>query len=234
MNGRPGVERVISIFAGHLSYFERTPPLNRPEQLTTHIRAITPRRKFGTVAAALADNEFLDDVADTLQAWLGRDAIVVQPPEFRLQLRRQSGEITALDGMVIDKADAAKADRVWRIIRSLDIVFSRQTGRPTQSKIVGGTKALHHVLPELIPPVDRKYTGFFLNRTESYHYQNPVQETETFRLAFESFRVIASSVSPVQYVGRHPWNTSRTKVIDNGIVGFVRRLFDYASKTPIR
>src|SRR5438876_10474832 len=163
MNGRPGVERLISNFEGHLSYFERKPPLNRPEQLRTHIRAISLRRKFGTVAAALADNEFLDAVAETLQAWLGRDAIVVQPPEFRLQLRRQSGEITALDGMVMDKADASKADRVWRIIRSLDIVFSRQTGRPTQSKIVGGTKALHHVLPELIPPVDRKYTGFFLN-----------------------------------------------------------------------
>ncbi len=75
-------------------------------------------------------------------------------------------------------------------------VIGRRTGKPSRSKIVGGSKTLHHVLPELMPPIDRTYTGFFLSRDQSQHFQNAPQEAETFRLAFESFCAIASSVSP--------------------------------------
>ena len=68
------------------------------------------------------------------------------------------------------------------------------------------------------------YTAPFLQRTQSQHFQNPSQEAETFRVAFESFRTIAKLANPVQYVGRHQWNTSRTKVIDNAIVGLVAQV----------
>jgi protein-S-isoprenylcysteine O-methyltransferase Ste14 len=123
-------------------------------------------------------------------------------------------------------------DQLWRIVRSLDIVYSRQTGTPTQSKIVGGSKALHHILLELMPPIDREYTAIFLGRIQAQHFQNRTQEAETFRLAFESFRAIAKSVNPVQYVGRHQWDTSRTKVIDNAIVGFIRYLRNQSESVP--
>jgi hypothetical protein len=35
---------------------------------------------------------------------------------------------------------------------------------------------------------------------------------------------------PMQYVGRHDWDTCRTKVIDNAIVGFIRSLHNEVKK----
>ncbi len=232
MKDKTLVEPLLAHFERYLSYYETRPPFARPDQLRTHKRTIDLRRQLGSASAALADQQFLDSLAETLNAWgVGRrDSILVEPSEFRRQLRNQAGEITALEGILIDNADASIGDRLWRIIRSLDIVLGSRTLRPTQSKIVGGSKALHHLLPELMPPIDRAYTAPFLLRTQPQHFQNPSQEAETFRLAFESFRTIAESVNPNQYVGRHAWNTSRTKVIDNAIVGLIRLLLDQVKK----
>ena len=41
------------------------------------------------------------------------------------------------------------------------------------------------------------------------------------RLAFESFVNIARATSPGQYEMEGGWNTSRTKVLDNAVVGFM-------------
>jgi hypothetical protein len=225
---RPPVKHLVAHFERHLSYYEAKPPFAKPEQLRTHRKTIDLRRQLGTASAALADDRFLDSLAETLKAWgVGsHDAILVKPPEFRRQLRNQAGEITALESILTDNADVSTGDRLWRIIRSLDIVLGRRTLKPTQSKIVGGSKALHHILPELVVPIDRKYVGVFLGRYD--HFQTG--QAETFRIAFECFRAIAKSANPVQYVGRHEWNTSRTKVIDNAIVGFVRSLEDELDK----
>jgi len=220
------VPHLISGFEQHLSYYEANPPFARPAQLSTHRKTIDLRRQLGTASAALADNRFLDSLAETLKAWgVGsHNSILAEPAEFRRQLRSQAPNITALDGLLIDEAEASTGDQLWRIVRSLNIVLGRQTLKPTQSKTVGGSKALHHILPELMAPIDRTYTGAFLLRMESYHFQNPSQEAETFRIAFESFRAIAKFANPTQYVGRHLWNTSRTKVIDNAIAGFVAQV----------
>jgi hypothetical protein len=232
MRDKPPVETLVAHFERYLCYYEVKPPFAKPEQLRTHRKTIELRRQLRTVSAALADDQFLDSLAETLKAWgVGsHDAILANPHEFRRQLRNQAGEITALENILIDNADASTGDRLWRIVRSLDIVLGRRTLKPTQSKIVGGSKALHHILPELMPPIDRTYTAPFLLRIQAQHFQNHSQETETFRVAFESFRAIAKAANPAQYVGRHEWNTSRTKVIDNAIVGFIRRLLDQIKK----
>src|ERR1700691_2497486 len=143
------VEPLIACFERHLSYYEAQPPFAKPDQLRTHKRTIDLRRQLETASAALADDRFLDSLAETLKAWgVGsHNAILAETTEFRRQLRNQAGQITALDGILIDDADASTGDRLWRIIRSLDIVLGRQTLKPTQSKIVGGSKALHHILP---------------------------------------------------------------------------------------
>ena len=226
------VKLLIESFERCLSYYEAKPPFDKPDQLRTHKRTIELRRQLCTASAALASDQFLDSLAETLGAWgVGRrHSVLADPSEFRRQLRNQVREITALEGILIDNADANAGDRLWRIIRSLDIVRGSRTLKLTQSKIVGGSKALHHILPELMPPIDRAYTAPFLLRTQPQHFQNPVQEAETFRIAFESFCRIARSANPNQYVGRHPWNTSRTKVIDNAIVGLVRLLLDEVKK----
>lgn len=56
-------------------------------------------------------------------------------------------EVLAVD------ADAV-AEAVWEVLARLKVSTSG-------TRIVAGSKALHHVLPDLVPPIDRQYTFRF-------------------------------------------------------------------------
>ena len=84
---------------------------------------------------------------------------------------------------------------------------------------MAGSKALHHVLPELVPPIDREYTLQFF-------YDNKMLqrgERQTFAEIFPQFhRILQSCKDEIQRRLRSGMNTSSTKVVDNAIVGYVR------------
>lgn len=82
---------------------------------------------------------------------------------------------------------------------------------------------LHHVLPDLVVPIDREYTQRF------FGWQNPkfqYGQQGCFVQAFGTFAQIAREVNPLQFVDGG-WNSSRTKVIDNAIVGLLRWIKDH-------
>ena len=84
--------------------------------------------------------------------------------------------------------------------------------------LVAGTKALHHLLPSLIPPVDREYTIRFFHGNKGMH----MGEERAFKEVFPAFAEIASRVTDDLAVNeRSPMNTSPTKIVDNAIVGYV-------------
>jgi len=99
--------------------------------------------------------------------------------------------------------------------RDLGSRASTRGGLTLPSRIVLGSKALRHLLPELVVPIDREYTQRF------FGWANPTLQNfpeRCFREAFAGFAAIAREANPAQYVGRG-WHTSKTKVIDNAIVG---------------
>ena len=122
--------------------------------------------------------------------------------------------ISALEGMRIDDPAIdvlATADQIWRVIQDLHVVSNL-------SVIVAGTKTLHHLLPDLVPPMDRKWTGaFFLWSTAAPQYA----QASTFTRTFTGFAHIAQAVQPTEFVGRG-WRTSMTKVLDNAIIGYCK------------
>jgi hypothetical protein len=86
---------------------------------------------------------------------------------------------------------------------------------------VANSKALHHLLPDLVPPIDRNYTlNFFLGRPYIRHGR----DADYFMTLFPLFRQIAVSCqAAIQARIMDPpvrMNTSVTKVIDNAILGF--------------
>jgi hypothetical protein len=83
--------------------------------------------------------------------------VLVPLAEFRQRLRDQAEPIAALEDARIDDPCLdipAVARQAWQVIESLGIVRNK-------SLIVPGTKALHHLLPDLMPPMDRAWTGAF-------------------------------------------------------------------------
>ncbi len=209
------VSQLIERFPIFLEVFLRDPPFKRPEQLDNHLATINLRRSIGNASDAVRSDKFLESLYFTLQAWgIGMRGSKLKPlPEFREAVRERSDDITALDGIEIDNTSINPTDlvsQIWDLISSLNIVTN-------DTPVVSGTKALHHILPDLVVPIDRAYTQKF------FGWQNPefqYGQAKVFSIACKSFIRIARKIDLAQYVGES-WCSSKTKVIDNAIVGFI-------------
>ena len=215
-NRRSRVPQLIAAFARFLRIFEESPPFTRYGQLEFHLETIKLRRALGSVVKAIADDEFLACLYKTLQAWgIGARASNLVPlAQFIEALRARAPELAGFEGMCIDDPslkESIVSEHLWRTIETLGIVEN-------DSRIVPGSKALHHILPDLVVPVDRAYTQkFFAWHNPEFQYG----QGAFFDHSFSAFVEIARRANPAQYVGAG-WNSSRSKVIDNAIVGMLR------------
>jgi hypothetical protein len=102
-------------------------------------------------------------------------------------------------------------ESLWSLIEQLGVVTN-------VALIVAGSKTLHHLLPDLVPPMDRAWTGaFFLWSAAGPQSAQRV----TFTRTFTGFAEIARATEPSRYIGQG-WRTSRTKVLDNAIIGYCK------------
>ena len=207
------VDFLIERFFKCLRAYDRDCPFTRYGQLEYHVATIERRRALGSAQAALDDHDFKWSLYQTLQAWqIGQRASRLKSfSAFENALSARASEIGELDRFTIDQADLdvrAVGERLAELVQGLEIVENK-------ARVVPGSKALHHVLPDLVVPIDRAYTQKFFEWPTSRFQYAP---EGCFVEAFEAFVKIAQATNPKQYVGAG-WYTSRTKVIDNAIVG---------------
>jgi hypothetical protein len=217
------IELLIRAFPDLVAAFQRKAPFRRVGQFEYHRDTIAARREAGSGVAALQSPEFLKLLYCTLKAWgIGtRGSHLVPFPAFESSLRAHEGQIADLEKLAIDDARldvGTVAERLWRVLDGLRITDNK-------ARLVPCTKALHHVLPDLVVPIDRKYTQWFFG-WHSPEFQS--RQRACFRQAFEAFARVARAVNPSQFVGSG-WNTSKTKVIDNAIVGLFVTLAELAA-----
>ena len=191
------------------------------EQLAAHRACIALRKQADTVRAAVDDPVFLQALRRTLRAWgIGvRASRLVPQDQFAAALLRALPALEVLEPLAVDGPDLPPdiADRLWTVIESLGVVEN-------MAKIVAGTKTLHHLLPDLVVPMDRAWTGKFFQ----FHlpeWQKPESQHRIFALAYNHFVTIARQVHPGQYVTGDAWRTGRTKIIDNALIGFCKAEF---------
>jgi hypothetical protein len=220
------VRSLAQEFPRYLRVFERQPPFNRYGQREYHVETIQRRREAGSAANAIDDEQFLTALYKTLRAWgIGvRASKLCTFEEFVIFIRARRSEIIALENKTIDdpELDAnATARQLWSLINTLGIVANN-------TPIVAGTKALHHILPDLMVPMDRAYTQrFFCWHSPTFQYE----QRSCFEEAFVTFAMIARKTNPEQYVANGGWHSSRTKVIDNALIGLI---FDQQSAAEQR
>jgi hypothetical protein len=213
-------ERVAALernFARYVAAYDDSVPFST-DQYEAHAATILLRRSLGSAASAVEDDAFIMQLRKTLIAWrLGvRGSRLAAEEQFAEALRGRSAELARLDGLAIDDQNLdveAVAHNLWDLIASLGIVDNK-------AKLVAGSKALHHVLPDLVVPMDRQWTGLFFG-LHPPEWQDPDNQRRIFRRGFESFAAIARGVDPGRFVGGG-WRTSRTKVLDNALIGFCK------------
>jgi len=97
----------------------------------------------------------------------------------------------------------------------------------SSASLVGNSKVMAHLLPDLIPPVDREYTlkflfgnGQFKNGVE-VEWKKLVQILEGFFYPAVQFPLFQSKAeSWLVQNDRFKWDTSYLKILDNLVIGF--------------
>ena len=200
-------------FKDYLAEFNRKPLYG--DTLCQHKKILSMREELGGVAKSIESDKYLLELRSMLVAWGmdSRGAVLKEDNEFVKSVRKCRDDIVSLEEKRVAHFDEDSAERLWRIIEKMEL-------SQTESQMVTGAKALHHLLPQLLPPIDVTYTGRFFH----YHNYNPQsQPEEAFKLMFSYFARIARKVYVWQYVGMADWATSQSKVIDNAIIGYCNR-----------
>jgi hypothetical protein len=108
------------------------------------------------------------------------------------------------------------------IVELLENVFLNLKVMETKRRLVGVSKALHFLLPNLVMPIDNKYTMNFFSISTDVN-----RELNTFKTIFiESYNITRGLCLTQNEVDGTRWNTSVPKLIDNAIIGFNRYFKD--------
>ncbi len=106
----------------------------------------------------------------------------------------------------------ALSQDLWSIISAFNIGVG-------ETKIVIGSKTLHHILPDLVPPIDRRYTMTFFFQHTTFNQGDQAAFAQMFPRFHRIAVSRASDIARLRGVGS--MSTSATKIIDNAIVGWV-------------
>jgi hypothetical protein len=200
------VEKLIANFAAYVAAFETSEAFPGPS-LYFHLRAIERRRQHGTVASLLEDIQFLEYAYAVLPAW-GMHRMGPQAAKV--------GDFTAIITALRQQAPALQD--LWPHHRALP----RNGQASSRDRVAGHRKMLHHLLPDLIPPIDRQYTFSFFTGQKMV-----ASDHAAFLDWFPQFATIgARCQAPIRdALGREGFMaTGEAKVIDNAIMGFMQQL----------
>jgi hypothetical protein len=223
------VDDLVRKLPEYLGYFDRYCPFS-VAAMVHHVETMRLSRSVKDRRRLVQNPDFANSLYDTLVAWgmSTRGATLKKRPQFRTRLAALGvcKELQELQARAIFDLQEGEVDTtvtsIWRLVLRLDPV-------ETHSVIVSGTKALHHVLPNIVPPVDREYTLKLLCRSIPTGYDRPSQrrrELRAFRTVFRGFHQVAhrrrSFIEDVVKAEAHcsrSFHTFALKVIDNAIIG---------------
>lgn len=143
-----------------------------------------------------------------------------------LSLKDELAEAKKIDPSKIEKADWKRLEKIFNTIKIMN----------TRSLLVGHSKVMAHLLPNLVPPIDRTYTLQYLRGT-SVICGEQHQQWRMMRGILEGFFypiIVNSAFSQkaqkwMNNRKEYPWDTSILKVVDNLILAAAWRGLDRIS-----
>lgn len=188
-----------------------------------HLRSVEEYRTRQDYSNLIKDVTYIEKIYGTLATWgmhrMGPKG--AKMGSFNKFYQSVINSTQILEKLNIYQLYNLSDDQIDSISNLLLEAFRTIKVMETQSQLVGNSKALHHLLPDLIPPIDRQYTlNFFYGRPS---YQNKNEEAiflQTFREFWNICQVL--DLKENDYFNYGTFSTSIPKLIDNAIIGFVR------------
>ena len=181
---------------------------------------IAMHREKNNLAVLIDDDNFLIKVYNTLEEWdmnkrgarMAPFAVLKESISFWKNYLVELYDYKLYDD--IDEELSTINERLEKVFVNLQVMESTR-------KIVGVSKTLHFLLPDLVMPIDSTYTmpAFYgYNR----YSKAPKEEFKTFKEIFEQTVEITNrlQLSPADIDGLQ-WKTSVPKLIDNAIIGLL-------------
>lgn len=145
--------------------------------------------------------------------------------------RAQLQVLTKKDLINMDESEYSK------ILEDLKEIYLKLKVSISNSKLVGNAKTLAHIIPNLIPPIDRQYTirfftqqrNEFFNKSGKYRQVSiPNSIDIQFQLfidtCIEMKRLLGSFDKNLMEINPETFNTSYPKIIDNVIMAYVKNV----------
>jgi hypothetical protein len=188
--------------------------------LALYREVIANHRQDKHIEDLISDPIFVRLIYSTLEAWNmnQRGARLTSVKNLQDSLRQRKDELTELHPYKLLSLDFSTDFKT--IIPLLKTVFCQLEVMETRRRIVGVSKALHFLLPDLVMPIDGEYTlrGFY-----GYNvYQNtPLAEFQEqyTDILFRSHKIVRWLKLTEADIDGQGWNTSAPKLIDNALIG---------------
>jgi hypothetical protein len=212
-------ERVRELIAHADRYheaFDRADTFGGPS-LYFHQRALETRRP----PAKLLHLEY---VYATLASWgmhrMGNRGSKMQTfAIFRQSVEGLKDKITTAQGFA---PETMSLDR-WVLLKD---IFQGLSVMASGTRLVGNSKVMHHMMPAIVPPIDREYTLRYLRGNTNITNDAEKEWEMMQRIIAEFFIPVACDAEFASKArrwmadgGAHPWDTSVMKVVDNLIIG---------------
>ncbi len=166
----------------------------------------------------------LEYVYATLATWgmhrMGQGGSKMQSFDtFRHSIEALADRLSAAQTFNLREMDDTK----WTLLRD---IFQSISVMASGTSLVGNSKVMHHILPNVVPPIDREYTLWYLVGNKSIR-NDLDSEWKLMKDIISGFFIPVASdrdfvKRALQWIARkdkYPWDTSLMKIVDNLIIG---------------
>lgn len=188
-------------------------------ELNFYRKVIARHRESMNITLMLSEEEFIELIYATLKAWNmdQRNAELTAPDDLKRSIRSFKNE---LEQLYKYKLINISKDEMTAVVYLLQKIFCSLDVMASKRRIVGVSKTLHLLLPDLVMPMDSKFTMTYFYGYNKYS-PCPVKEFEIFKRTFLKTKAIATSLAlTAEAADGNNWNTTIPKLIDNATIGF--------------
>jgi hypothetical protein len=148
-------------------------------------------------------------------------AKLVEYKDFKRSLQEKNHALLSLEKYSLLKLSEEELELANKLLAEVIDTLSISA---SSTQLVSASKTIHHLLPKLVPPIDRNYTvRFFYGKGGSKQVPLPYGgDRRIFKEIFPIFHHIGQqNENLIMRTIGNGFHTSPTKVIDNAIVGYV-------------
>lgn len=186
--------------------------------LSSYLQIIGAHRRTRNIVELTEDDEFIKTLYETLKLWnMDQQGAVLETYQTIKQSILDCQEyLVELYGAQLNEItpkwlESAK-DCLYLLFRDLKIMKSKR-------RIVGVSKTMHFLLPDLIMPVDGKYTMNALFGYNKLSKTATAEFNDMFYILNRFHNIACKFELSLSNCCHGEWNTSVPKLIDNAIIG---------------